>query len=62
GVMTHHGSNLHIHAIIQDGDETITGHLDAIEMAPGSNISVPVIGNQFTGSCLSLMDHILCKF
>ena len=45
GVMTHHGSNLHIHAIIGDGDETITGHLDAVEMAPGSVLSVPVVKN-----------------
>jgi acetolactate decarboxylase len=45
GVMTHHGSNLHIHAIIGDGDETISGHLDAIEMAPGSVLSVPVVKN-----------------
>jgi acetolactate decarboxylase len=45
GVMTHHGSNLHIHAIIGDGNETITGHLDAVEMAPGSVLSVPVVKN-----------------
>jgi hypothetical protein len=44
--MTHHGSNLHIHAIIDHGDETISGHLDAVEMAPGSNISVPDMGNR----------------
>jgi len=41
GVMTHHGSNLHIHAIIHDGDEIISGHLDAIEMDSGSVLSVP---------------------
>ena len=41
GVMTHHGSNLHIHAIIYDGDEIISVHLDAIEMDSGSVLSVP---------------------
>jgi acetolactate decarboxylase len=50
GVMTHHGSNLHIHAIIGDGDETISGHLDAVQMAPGSVLSVPVLKDSNPGS------------
>ena len=46
GVMTHHGSNLHIHAIIVNGagDEWISGHLDEVEMAEGATLSVPVVG------------------
>ena len=43
GVMTHHGSNLHIHAIIVNGDEWISGHLDEVEMAEGATLSVPVV-------------------
>ena len=37
GVMTHHGSNLHIHGII-DQDGTITsGHLDSVEINDGAS-------------------------
>ena len=40
GVMTHHGSNTHMHAIIGSGEDATTGHLDSIVLAPGSTISV----------------------
>ena len=38
GVMTHHGSNTHMHAIIGRGEGVITGHLDSVVLAPGSTI------------------------
>lgn len=40
GVMTHHGSNTHMHAIIGSGEGVITGHLDSVVLAPGSKISL----------------------
>ena len=45
GVITHHGSNLHIHAIIDDGEKITSGHLDQIKMKSGSLLSVPNINN-----------------
>jgi acetolactate decarboxylase len=41
GVMTHHGSNIHMHGIVTSGKEVVSGHLDTIEVLPGSTIFVP---------------------
>ncbi len=49
GVMTHHGSKLHLHAIIEDGKGAISGHLDVVEMAPGSILAVPIVENTISG-------------
>lgn len=41
GVMTHHGSNVHIHGIDSTGKTVISGHLDAIDLKEGSTIFLP---------------------
>jgi len=41
GVMTHHGSNLHMHGVDSSEKTLISGHLDSIEVVPGSSIFVP---------------------
>ncbi|MBC8310565.1 MAG: hypothetical protein ISR75_06130 [Phycisphaerales bacterium] len=42
GVMTHHGSNIHIHGLDTSGAEGASGHLDSVNIAPGSTIFVPL--------------------
>ncbi len=41
GVMTHHGSNIHMHGLDSSGKHMISGHLDSVEVLPGSTIFVP---------------------
>jgi acetolactate decarboxylase len=41
GVMTHHGSNIHIHGLDTSRAEGASGHLDSVNIAPGSTIFVP---------------------
>lgn len=41
GVMTHHGSNVHIHGIIETNGTITSGHLDAIELDPGAMLFLP---------------------
>ena len=43
GVMTHHGSNIHMHGIVTSGKEPISGHLDKVDIAAGSSIFVPAM-------------------
>jgi acetolactate decarboxylase len=43
GVMTHHGSSIHAHAITTLNGETITGHIDAVTVEPGMTIAVPMV-------------------
>ncbi|MBC8202500.1 MAG: hypothetical protein H8E91_01590 [Planctomycetes bacterium] len=43
GVMTHHGSNIHIHGIDTSGKDVVSGHLDRVEVLAGSTIFVPAM-------------------
>ncbi len=43
GVMTHHGSNIHMHGIDTSGKDVVSGHLDSIDVIPGSTIFVPAM-------------------
>lgn len=40
GVMTHHGSNMHLHAVLDCGQGTITGHVDRVEVGAGTTLRV----------------------
>jgi acetolactate decarboxylase len=39
GVFTHHGTNVHIHVLTDDGRQS--GHLDSIRLAPGGTLLLP---------------------
>ena len=41
GVMTHHSSNVHMHALIPGGDDTLTGHVDHVIVEPGGILRIP---------------------
>jgi len=43
GVMTHHGSSMHLHALIDDGERTITGHVDRVAVEVGTILRVPAV-------------------
>lgn len=40
GVITHHGSALHVHAIVE-GDTPFTGHCDSVGIAKGARLRLP---------------------
>ena len=48
GVMTHHGSNVHVHAIIGDQDDIVTGHVDHVIVEPGAVLRLPSVAAGFT--------------
>jgi alpha-acetolactate decarboxylase len=41
GVITHHGSAVHVHAVVE-GDAPFTGHCDAVGVAAGAVLRLPV--------------------
>lgn len=41
GVMTHHGTSIHAHAVLSLDGETITGHVDRVDVAPGMTLRLP---------------------
>jgi len=41
GVMTHHGSNIHIHGLMTKDRGVATGHLDSISMKKGAKLFLP---------------------
>ncbi len=41
GVMTHHGTAMHVHAIVRQGSDTISGHVDRFAVGPGMILRVP---------------------
>ncbi len=41
GVMTHHGSHLHIHCLIENDGAVATGHVDSITMKKGATLFLP---------------------
>ena len=41
GVMTHHGSNIHIHGLLDIDGATATGHLDSVEFTNGAKLYLP---------------------
>ncbi|MHC5001600.1 MAG: acetolactate decarboxylase [Planctomycetota bacterium] len=42
GVMTHHGTSIHAHAIATVDGRMITGHVDRMAVAPGARLRLPV--------------------
>jgi acetolactate decarboxylase len=53
GVMTHHGSNVHFHALIGDQDEIVTGHVDRVVVAPGAVLRLPSVAASLTTDTVS---------
>lgn len=43
GVMTHHGTAVHAHAVLSTGGKTITGHVDQVSVTRGMILRVPVV-------------------
>jgi hypothetical protein len=41
GVMTHHGSPLHAHVVMERNGTTITAHADSVVVGPGAAMRVP---------------------
>ncbi len=41
GIMTHHGSSIHVHAIVEQHSGTITGHIDRLAVSPSAVIRLP---------------------
>jgi acetolactate decarboxylase len=41
GVMTHHGSNIHIHGILDKNGAVATGHLDSVVFMKGATLYLP---------------------
>ena len=41
GVMTHHGTSVHMHALLLWKGHRVTAHVDSITMAPGSSLRIP---------------------
>jgi hypothetical protein len=41
GVMTHHGSNIHIHGLLDKNGGVATGHLDSVTMNKGAKLYFP---------------------
>lgn len=40
GVMTHHGTSIHAHAILSVDDEILTGHVDRLALEPGMTLRI----------------------
>lgn len=43
GVMTHHGTAVHAHAVLSLEDKTITGHIDQLSVTRGMTLRVPAV-------------------
>lgn len=41
GVMTHHGSNIHIHGFVDKNGAVATGHLDSVTLTKGAKLYLP---------------------
>lgn len=41
GVMTHHGTEIHVHALLDDAGRVWTGHIDAVTLRPGASLRLP---------------------
>lgn len=41
GVMTHHGTSLHAHALLTHHGRTITGHIEELRIGPGAMLKLP---------------------
>lgn len=41
GVLTHHGSSVHMHAIFVHAGQRMTAHIDSIALAAGASLTVP---------------------
>lgn len=41
GVMTHHGSSTHLHAVLEVNGNPVTGHVDRLRVGPGMVVRLP---------------------
>lgn len=41
GVMTHHGSNIHIHSLLNSNGGVATGHIDSVTLSKGAKLYLP---------------------
>jgi hypothetical protein len=41
GVMTHHGTAMHMHAVLSIGGRTITAHVERLSVVRGATLRVP---------------------
>jgi hypothetical protein len=41
GVLTHHGTAIHVHAIIEYDGRVLTGHIDGLTLKPGASLQLP---------------------
>ncbi|HEB60574.1 MAG TPA: hypothetical protein ENJ06_02000 [Phycisphaeraceae bacterium] len=41
GVLTHHGTSIHAHALIRKKGRTLTGHVDQVTVEPGMILKIP---------------------
>jgi len=41
GELTHHGSDMHVHAILVLDGGTVTAHVDEVTLAPGARLTMP---------------------
>lgn len=41
GDMTHHGTRTHIHAVLEHDGRTVTGHVERVSVAAGTEVRVP---------------------
>jgi alpha-acetolactate decarboxylase len=45
GRITHHSTSTHVHALVENGDDQASGHVDAVALKAGSVIRVPVLSS-----------------
>ncbi|MCA9286238.1 MAG: hypothetical protein KDA22_13520 [Phycisphaerales bacterium] len=43
GVMTHHGTTIHAHAVLSIDGRTVAGHVDRLAVAPGMFLHLPAV-------------------
>lgn len=41
GVLTHHGTAIHVHALVEGDGRVLTGHIDAVTLRPGASLQIP---------------------
>lgn len=41
GVLTHYGTSMHVHALIESDGRMLTGHIDGLTLKPGASLQLP---------------------
>lgn len=50
GVLTHHGTAIHVHVLVERDGRTITGHIDGVTLQPGATVLLPSARSHAGGS------------